>query len=199
MPVGRPLAEPSDDPKIQRRREKARLQARERAAVARQLKAKDIPMNASLDRKQAKRSSVVKEKDCEEQLAIVKKELKRKQAQIKFLAQNINKVDASASSVKGSPASVVVSKKSVDTLVAKADEAVEADDVDDVVKDMMATKIQTAMRGKNARLAMGVKKYEKATGARYLKKLEDDKKAKMMPKPSMTSEDRRKRDTAFGK
>lgn len=196
MPVGRPIAEPSDDPKIQRRREKARLQARERAAVARQLKEKNIPMTASLDRKQAKRSSVVKEKDCEEQLAIVKKELKRKQAQIKFLAQNINKVDASASSVKGSPASVVVSKKSVDTLVAKADEA---DDVDDVVKDMMATKIQTAMRGKKARLTMGVKKYEKATGARYLKKLEDDKKAKMMPKPSMTSEDRRKKDNAFGK
>lgn len=225
MPVGRPIAEPSDDPRIQRRREKARIQARERAAVAKQLKAKFIPMDASLDRKQPRKSAVMKERDCEEQLEIVKKELKRKQAQIKFLAQNINKVDASASPVNGRASSVIVDKNKIDSLTSKADDIVN-EDIDAVdtmgrmikrtlargtidtlkkenknveVKNTMATKIQTAIRGKKSRIALGNKKYAKESEARYLKKLEDDKKAKGMTKPITTSEDRRKKDNAFGK
>lgn len=177
----RPLAEPSDDPKINERRRKAREQARERAATARQLKAKGIGATESLDRKQ-KKSSVLKEADCEVQLAEAKKQLKRKQAQIKFLAENINKVDESAKPLKGSPASVVVSKKDID-------------DVADVVKDMMATKIQTAIRGKISRGKMSGAKFRKKIAEQYMAR----KNMKNMPPPVMTSEDRRKRDAAFGK
>jgi hypothetical protein len=178
----RPLAEPSDDPKINERRRKAREQARERAATARQLKAKGIGATESLDRKQPRKSSVLKEADCEEQLAEAKKQLKRKQAQIKFLAENINKVDSSSKPLRGSPASVVVSKKDID-------------DVADVVKDMMATKIQTAIRGKISRGKMSGAKFRKKITEQYMAR----KNMKNMPPPVMTSEDRRKRDAAFGK
>lgn len=220
MPVGRPIAEPSDDPRINRRREKARIQARERAAVAKQLKAKFIPMDASLDRKQPRKSTVMKEMECEEQLEIVKKELKRKQAQIKFLAQNINKVDASASPVKGRASSVIVDKNKIDSLTSKADDIVN-EDIDAVdtmgrmikrtlarntidtlkkenknveVKNTMATKINNAVRAKQARLALKGRKFVKENEENYKKKLKKPKDAPNV----MTSEERRKKDKGFG-
>jgi hypothetical protein len=134
MPAGRPLAEPSDDPKINERRRKAREQARDRASTAKQLKVKGIGARESVERK----SRVMKELECDEQLKIVKKELKRKQAQIKFLAENINNVDASSSSIKGSSSSVKVDKKKIDTLTAKVDDIVGEDiDAVDTMSKMM--------------------------------------------------------------
>lgn len=244
--MGRPLAEPSDDPKVNERRRKAREQARDRASTAKQLKTKGIGARESLDRKQERKSSVMKEKDCEEQLSIVKKELKRKQAQIKFLAENINKVDASSSSVKGDTSAVKVDKNKIDALTAKADDIANEDidavdtmsrmmkralaskQVDKLKKeesagviskmikrklgkteaenkiknlenqDSMATKIQTALRAKNARLALKGKKFVKANEAKYKKKVSDDKRAKNAPKMAMTSGERRKKDAGFG-
>jgi hypothetical protein len=244
--MGRPLAEPSDDPKINERRRKAREQARDRASTAKQLKVKGIGARESLDRK----SRVMKELECDEQLKIVKKELKRKQAQIKFLAENINKVDASSSSVKGNTSSVIVDKSKIDTLTTKVDD-IAGEDIDAVdtmgrmmkqvlakkqvekvkedmkkedsagviskmikrklgkaeaeskmkkleSQDSMATKIQNAIRAKNARLALKGKKFVKANETKYKKKVSNDKKARNAPKKVITEEERKRRDATFG-
>jgi hypothetical protein len=256
--MGRPLAEPSDDPKINERRRKAREQARERSSTAKQLKVKGIGARESLDRK----STVMKEKDCDDQLTIVKKELKRKQAQIKFLAENINKVEESSSKVKGSSGSVIVDKNIVEVLAEKVDDMV-GEDIDAVdtmskmmkrvlakkqienmkkenagrminmalkgkiankkileaekqrtldillkplvipktkskVPDNMATKIQNAIRAKNARLALKGKKFIKSNESKYMKKLDDENKAKKEGKKVITEEERKRRDATFG-
>lgn len=145
--MGRPLAEPSDDPKVNERRRKAREQARDRASTAKQLKLKGIGARESLDRKQERKSSVMKEKDCEEQLTIVKKELKRKQAQIKFLAENINKVDASSSSVKGDTSVVKIDKNKIDALTAKVDD-IAGEDINAV--DTMSRMMKQVLESKKA-------------------------------------------------
>jgi len=221
-PVGT-LAEPSDDPKINARRAKAREQARDRAATAKQLKEKGIGAREELDRKQkamAKAASVVikeKDKECEELLADCKKQLKRKEAQIKFLAENINKVDTGATPVVantgGSPVKYVkVSKARIAELKAKGKAIIAERKAGSVLgaamkralvapKDMtkeneMATKLQTAIRGKLARGALSGAKYRKAVSERYD---ENERKKKLPKPPRLSSPERRARDLAYPK
>lgn len=220
-PVGT-LAEPSDDPKINERRRKAREQARDRAATAKQLKEKGIGAREELDRKQkamAKAASLVikeKDKDCEEILAETKKQLKRKEAQIKFLAENINKVDSGAKPVvadTGSPVAYVkVSKARIAELKAKGKAIIAERKAGSVLgaamkralvapKDMtkeneMATKLQTAIRGKLARGALSGAKYRKAVSERY----DENERRKRLPKPPrLSSPERRMRDLGYPK
>lgn len=191
--MGRSLAKPSDDPKVNERRRKAREQARDRASTAKQLKVKGIGARESLDRKQERKSSVMKEKDCEEQLTIVKKELKRKQAQIKFLAENINKVDASSSSVKGDTSAVKIDKDKIDALTAKVDD-IAGEDINAV--DTMSRMMKQVLESKKAKkMKEDMKKEDILKGGasvisnmikRKLGKSQADNRIKNLIKPSMT-------------